>query len=80
MSSPDNIIKLKSTIDLYEKELIELIKEFEKRAEIDPTTLDPNRTSGLWMSTYMDERKILNKLIIAYREYVNAIEPLLPTP
>lgn len=77
MSSPDNLTKLKATVDVYEKEAEEALANMEKGLSgINSLGQDVamERFSNMNSSFF----RSLGKLVRAYREYTRELERLVP--
>ena len=73
MSSSDRLMKLKTTVEVYEKELQEAVKSNERLSGALPQT-----DTGIFVSHLSRVIDLNAKLVIAYREYVRELEKLVP--
>ncbi|MCP8317624.1 MAG: hypothetical protein H3Z51_12320 [archaeon] len=79
MSSPDDLTKLKTTVELYEKELRETVEFLKIISEgIDPKKVDIKVLGGFGLEAFFRMVDLNNKLLNAYREYVQALEKIVP--
>lgn len=84
MSSPDDIIRLRTTVQLYERELKDITASLSKIGEgikaMEPKKVDENVILGIGFDAFLRIVDLNNKLLNAYREYVRELEKLTPPP
>ena len=77
MSSPDELIRLKSKVETLEKEVEDDRKDSTKKLEAVLESTNPSDLS-FKIITLLDTMKLKDKLLEAYREYVTALEMVAP--
>ena len=77
MSEADNITKLKTTVEIYEKELKDKSTYISNLSKIDPPDIS-NPITLMVVNELPNVVEIYNKLLNAYREYVQAIQKYIP--
>jgi len=80
MSDPDDLTRLKTVVEIYEKELQGTIMSVLKIGEgIDPKKIDRKVLFGFGIDVVLRIVNLNNKLLNAYREYVQELEKLIPS-
>lgn len=81
MSNPGILSKLKSVVEVYEKELQEATKAFDHYSAqplSKENALSTERTTGIMMTLFSRVIDVYIKLANAYREYTKELEKLVP--